>query len=225
MWFPLLGLAKNLHPLANTHAEGLKAPGYSYSGLYRHLSVNIFRSDAFTHHSLLNTQSSLLKSIWKTWNGYPYHRFASSKRHYCVGVKNNEWSLYTPPHWGVRSWGAWNFNKSFITFSFLYESEMCPHSISEVPQLSRERFSGVKNVCDWVAGPFQPSRKVEIITYPGISKNKNSVSLVPRCIRRLLSTDMAASYKIGLTNYVYKKSGQVFQISDYRSLHMFSEQQ
>ena len=43
--------------------------------------------------------------------------------------------------------GGWNFNKSFITFSFLSESEMCPHLISEVPRLSRERFSGVKNAC------------------------------------------------------------------------------
>lgn len=41
----------------------------------------------------------------------------------------------------------------------------------------------------------------------------------------LLSTDMAASYKIGLTNSVYKKCGQGFHISDYRPLNMFSEQQ
>ena len=42
--------------------------------------------------------------------------------------------------------GSWNFNKSFMTFTFLSGLEMCPHSISEVQRLSRERFSGVRNV-------------------------------------------------------------------------------
>ena len=41
--------------------------------------------------------------------------------------------------------GGWNFNKSFMTFTFLSGLEMCPHSISEVPRLSREHFSTVRN--------------------------------------------------------------------------------
>ena len=56
-------------------------------------------------------------------------------------------------------------------------------------------------------------------------RTKIQVSLVPRYIPLLLSIDLAAGYKIGLTNYVYKKCGQGFHISDYRPLHMFSEQQ
>ena len=52
--------------------------------------------------------------------------------------------------------GGWNFNNSFITFSFLSRLEMCPHSISEVPRLSREHFSGVKNACDRGNIIFQP---------------------------------------------------------------------
>ena len=44
--------------------------------------------------------------------------------------------------------GGWNFNKSFMIFTFLSGLEMCTHSISEVPRLSRERFSAVKNACD-----------------------------------------------------------------------------
>ena len=43
---------------------------------------------------------------------------------------------------------GWNFNNSFITFSFLSRLEMCPHSISEVPRLSREHFAAERNVRD-----------------------------------------------------------------------------
>ena len=56
-------------------------------------------------------------------------------------------------------------------------------------------------------------------------RTKIQVSLVPRYTPLLLSTDLATGYKIGLTNYVYKKCRQGFHISDYRPLHMFSEQQ
>ena len=56
-------------------------------------------------------------------------------------------------------------------------------------------------------------------------RTKIQVSLVPRYTPLLLSIDLAAGYKIGLTNSVYKKCGQGFHISDYRPLHMFSEQQ
>ena len=52
--------------------------------------------------------------------------------------------------------GGVNFNNSFITFSFLSRLEMCPHSISEVQRLSRERFSGVKNARDRGNTIFQP---------------------------------------------------------------------
>ena len=52
-------------------------------------------------------------------------------------------------------------------------------------------------------------------------RTKIQVSLVPRCIPLLLSIDLAVGETIGFTNIVYKKSGQGFQICDYRSLHIF----
>ena len=100
-------------------------------------------------------------------------------------------------------------------------------------------FSAVRNVRDWGNTIFQqcemsatesPAHFSRLGRWKSsltqeFQRTKIQVSLVPRCIPLLLSIDLAVGETIGFTNFVYKKSGQGFQICDYRSLHMFSEQQ
>ena len=65
----------------------------------------------------------------------------------------------------------------------------------------------MKNVRDWVAGLFQPSRKVEIITYPEISKNKNS-SLTGAALHSPAPFNRLGG---GWNNWVIKKEGRGFK--------------
>ena len=100
-------------------------------------------------------------------------------------------------------------------------------------------FLAVRNARDWGNTIFQPCEmsatespahfsrlgRLKSSLAQEFQRTKIQVSLVPRCIPLLLSIDLAVGETIGFTNFVYKKSGQGFQICDYRSLHMFSEQQ
>ena len=100
----------------------------------------------------------------------------------------------------------------------LFSREKCP-------RLRKYHFSTVRNVRDWVTGPYSRLGRWKSSLTKEFQRTKIQVSLVPRCIPLLLSIDLAVGEIIGFTNFVYKKSGQWFQTCDYRSLHMFSEQQ